>query len=284
MAARRDTGTVLRWGALAAAVGEATLLISAAAGVDVPPWLVVAAALATVAVAASVLATVARRWRLARASGCGPRRACVVALDATLPPLAMTAMRLEGRMWLSLVFWVTRRRRGVGPHDRAFGFHKLVLPVMWGLVGVSVVELVLWELVIPWDAVRTVVLIVDVYGLVLAFGALAAVVVHPHVVSADALLVRTGFRYELSVPLSRVRAAHAVRASHKGKRIALEDGVLHVAVSGETTVRILLNEPMEVPLPRGHHGTATEVRIHADDARGLAGMLREAADGSAVRA
>ena len=53
-------------------------------------------------------------------------------------------------MWRSLVAWVRRRRPGVGPGDRVFGYAGAILPVLWTFVVLSAVELVAVHLVIPW--------------------------------------------------------------------------------------------------------------------------------------
>jgi hypothetical protein len=49
--------------------------------------------------------------------------------------------------------------------------------------------------------------------------------------------------------------------------------VLHAVVASQTSVDVVLDEPLTVDLPRGR-GTVTQVRLHADDPRALVSAAR----------
>lgn len=139
--------------------------------------------------------------------------------------------------------------------------------MMYGLLFVSVVETVMLALLVPWPVVHGVLLVLDVYGVVFVLGTQAACVTRPHVVDADgALRVRYGGLFDLRIPAGAVVGARVERRFPEGGTVRLgEDGVLDVAVGGQTTVTVELAAPVEFVRPLGKRGRARAVRFHADD-------------------
>ena len=58
-----------------------------------------------------------------------------------------------------------------------------------------------------------------------------------------------------------------------GRTVRVEDGALHVAVSNQTSVDVVLREPTVFAPSKGEH--VREVRIHADDPDALVRRVRQ---------
>jgi len=181
-------------------------------------------------------------------------------------------------MWRSLYRWVLRRP--VAPGGEAYGYAGVVTPVIWAFIGVSAIEVPAVHLLLPWDAVRRVALVLGVYGLAWMVGMLAALKVHPHVLDAGGLRVRNGVSLDVVVPWERIASVRYRMRSLEGMRNLQVEGegpgrVLSVGVGSQTNVDVVLREPMVLPVRRTAGEPVAELRLYADDARGLVARLRQ---------
>src|SRR5699024_1014760 len=149
------------------------------------------------------------RWRrLGRAEGPdGPGLLDrLVAEEPLLRPVAF-----EIRAFQSLILSLAGGRRvpeGSVPIGYTRG--KMTMPV--ALAVVSVVEVLVVHLLVPWLWLRILLLLLRVWGMLFLFGLLATRVVHPHFVGGDVLHIRWGRTTVLTATLSAVAAA--VRHAH----------------------------------------------------------------------
>lgn len=118
---------------------------------------------------------------------------------------------LEYSFWRSQLFWLLRRRPGAGPDDRAFGHLSLMLPAVLTILGVSIIEVVALELILPWESVRRVALVLGIWGVLWVVGLLAAPAVHPHLVGPSGLRVRNSTTLDAHVPWSDVAVIRRAR-------------------------------------------------------------------------
>lgn len=183
----------------------------------------------------------------------------------------------EFRSYRALAAWVLRRP-DVPPGAIGFRYVGAVLPVLWGFIVVSSLEVVIVHVVVPWPAVRLVLDVLGVWGVVWMLGLTAALTVKPHLLDDAGMRIRNGVMTDVTVPWDAV-AALAVRrrARERSRAIQLDrDGqstVLNVVVGSQTTVDVTLREPLEVALPSGPE-TVTAIRLHADDPQGLVRAAR----------
>jgi uncharacterized protein (TIGR03083 family) len=189
--------------------------------------------------------------------------------------LLRRAVRFELGTWRAFARWVARRP-DVPPDARAFAYHlQLVAPAVV-MAGLSLVEIVAVDLLVPWPWtwLRVAVLAVGVWGAVLTLGIGAAVTVYPHLVTPAGLRVRAGAGLDLHVPWDAVAGIRTVRREHAGIRAArVDDGVLSVGVGNATNVAVTLGRPLTAHLPRTSV-EVTAVHLHADDARALMAAAR----------
>jgi hypothetical protein len=179
-------------------------------------------------------------------------------------------VRFEVGIWRSLFLWVTRRVAGQGPGVATFSYARQLIPLLCAFIFVSVIELPVVHLLIPWDTVRLVALVISVWGLLWMFGLLASMKVFPHLLDESGLRIRYGTSVDIHIPWTAV--AH-VTARRRGE--GDEDGaVATVPVLKQTRVDIALHRPTEVALPDGTR-EITELRLYADDARAFVAAARE---------
>lgn len=193
--------------------------------------------------------------------------------------LARRALLFELRLYPSLGRWLLHRP-AVPPSAEPFGYAQAVTPVMSLWIFASAVEIPVAHALLPWDGVRTAVLVLGVWGLVWMLGMLAALRVHPHLLTDDALRVRNGFSVDLRLPWEAVESFVVQRRDLPSSMRWLQpretdDGTdLQIGVSGEVNVRAVLREPLTVPTSRGDLEVVS-VSFLADDPKALVARARE---------
>ncbi|UNO42380.1 hypothetical protein [Streptomyces sp. MST-110588] len=175
----------------------------------------------------------------------------------------------EGRWLASLALWLVRRRHGVGEGDHAIRYAGTQAVLLYGMTFVCVVETVgMAVLLAEMPVVHLVMLVLDVYTVLMVLGVHAAAVTRPHVLTADGLRIRQGARMDLWIPLERIASVRYDLRFSKDGRGAAGEGVLELAVAGQTSVTVELAEPVVAVRLLGQEEEVRTVRFHADDARG----------------
>ncbi|HYH88877.1 MAG TPA: hypothetical protein VEX67_06570 [Solirubrobacteraceae bacterium] len=189
-------------------------------------------------------------------------------------------LKLEIGIWRSLFLWVTRRVPGLGPGAHAFSYARQVSPIIGAFIFVSLVELPVVHLLLPWEAVRIGVLVISVWGLLWMVGLLASMKVFPHLIDDAGLRIRYGTTTDIRIPWEAVASVTARRRSvPTGRHVHLEHGddgatVANVAVMKQTRVDVVLRRPTAIALPDGTE-ELTGVRFYVDDAGGFVATARE---------
>lgn len=179
---------------------------------------------------------------------------------------------LEIGIWRSLALWVARRVSGRGPGVATFTYAKQVSPLITAFIFVSLVELPVVHLLLPWESVRLVADVLSVWGLLWMLGLRAGVHVFPHLMDGEGVRVRYGASADIRVPWEAIARVRGRRGSVvTGKTVVIErdgDGDLlavNVAVMKLTRVEIELHGPTALVLPGGVQEGVTHVRLYADD-------------------
>ncbi|WP_228479787.1 hypothetical protein [Microbacterium abyssi] len=192
------------------------------------------------------------------------------------------ALHAELRVYSSIGRAIARRpavpRGGTG-----IGYHRPTLTVLIVFIVLSAVEIPIIDLIVHrWPAVRIGFLILGIWGLTWMIGLLCAMLMRPHAVAPDGIVIRGGLEVDVAIPWSAV-ASVAIRKridEPKQPRVTERpDGweyaerVLH-----ETNILIELEQPHPVRLPglppRGGEQLVTSVRIWADDPRAFLDAAR----------
>jgi hypothetical protein len=199
----------------------------------------------------------------------GLRRAVAVAREALLFELAL---------YRSLARWVVRRP-DVPAHARSIGYAALVGPMLWlwifgSAVEVVVVEVVLRSIEAPWaEALRLPLLVLGVWGVLWMLGMLAAYRTRPHLLTDTELLLRSGARSWVAVPLALVGAVRTVGHELPGLRsLQVQHQLVLIGVSSGTNLELVLEEPATLRTSKGLV-PAARVGIWVDDPRAVAALL-----------
>ncbi|WLQ43384.1 hypothetical protein P8A22_27795 [Streptomyces laculatispora] len=254
---------------------ELALGICLLAGVRIPAAVLIGAEGAVLAALVLEAVVLGRLWRAGRRAGAGRREAMGAALRTVVPEGVRRLVGHEMRALHSLGLWVLRRRHAVPEGALAAPYTGPQTAMMYGLLFVSVVETVMFALLIPWPVVHRILLVVDGYGVLLVLALHASCVVRPHVVGADgSLRIRYGALFDLRVPAAAIASVRVERRYPGGKSMRLHpDGVLDLAVGSQTTVTVELTAPAGFARPLGGRGQAHTVRFHADDPRSVVAAL-----------
>ncbi|MEV0809165.1 hypothetical protein [Micromonospora sp. NPDC050200] len=200
-----------------------------------------------------------------------------------VPVLLRRAVAYEIGMWRSLHRWLLRRPLTLPPGAEAFSYVGVVKPILGVFIGLSAIEVPIFDLIlsrtVPWQWVRQVVLGLGIWGLLWMIGLFASLRVHPHVLDADGLRVRNGASVDIALPWTAVAAVAArYRSLPSSRTVQVEQGdagpILHVATGSQTSVDVVLREPLTVALPKGPSAPVSEIRLYADDPDALVALAR----------
>lgn len=199
------------------------------------------------------------------------------AAPTTPSALVRTVVSFELGVWRSLYRWTARLPRGPAGAE-TFGYAGPATPLIFAFIGLSVVEIPVAHLLLPWQTARIVVLVVGVWGLTWMLGFLASLKTYPHVVGDSGLRIRHGTAVDITVPwdaIASIGVRHRDLPSSRTVQLSRIDSgtVLHVGISSQTNVDVALRHPVTVPLPKGDEPVAA-VRFYADDARALVARAR----------
>lgn len=148
----------------------------------------------------------------------------------------------ELRYYHSLVLAVTGKRR-VPAGAASFGYTKGVMTVPAAIVLVSLVELVVVHLLVPWQWLRIVLLIFSIWGVLFVAGFFAGRIVNSHLVSHDDLTLRWGLQTVLATPLSNVVSASR-HANHAATQPDVEGNRLILTQFQSTNVvQLFVDDP-----------------------------------------
>jgi hypothetical protein len=176
----------------------------------------------------------------------------------------------------------------MGPAVETFSYAREVAPIMGAFIFVSLVELPIVHLLLPWPTLRLAALALSVWGLLWMIGLLASMKVFPHLADDEGLRVRYGTSTDIRIPWDAVARVGSRRRSvdaHRHVHVERGDGgtVVSVAVVRQTNVDVALRRPTAVAV-RGGTEEIAELRLFTDDARALVARAHERLAASAAEA
>lgn len=224
-------------------------------------------ALLVVAVVGEVLPA-ARRYRRGRSEGLDFWTALEDGLAAIMPRKLARIAVMEPRLFACLARWALRRVR---PTEDGFGYHKksplgyIVLMVLM----TAPVEVLIFEILIPWAWLRWALLFLSVYAVFWMLGFHASLVALPHRLESGGIRLRYGLFAEVFVPYAEIsgveRAARTAPKPGDGLRVAPDEGAVYLAINGKTDLTVRLREPRPVRGFFKDTEPTTEIHFAADD-------------------
>ncbi|UYP19461.1 hypothetical protein OED52_02500 [Rhodococcus sp. Z13] len=178
-------------------------------------------------------------------------------------------LRMELRSYRAL-WWLARRRRvGEGPGVTAIGHTRGTLAVPIALLVASLVEMTAVHLLVPWEWLRWTLLIVSLYSLLPLAGLLADRIVHPHLVTADEFVLRSGHQVIARIDPRDVQRCIPRRRFDRTEA-GVDDDTLFLPGPDGTVLDLVLAQPIEVLLPaflehRRRRAHVQRIALHVDD-------------------
>ncbi|WP_408897432.1 hypothetical protein ACJ5H2_21265 [Nocardioides sp. R1-1] len=193
--------------------------------------------------------------------------------------LAKHAVLLELAIWRNLARWVARRPDAPAGALQ-FGYGRLTAPVLWLWIFGSFAEVVALELVLrsvdaTWaEVVRIPLFVVGLWGALWMLGMASSFAVRRHLLLDDRVVVRSGPRFRLDVPLAAIVSCRVVEHEFEGiaRTVHHEDGLLLVGPGNRTNVELTLDGPTALATHDGQR-VADRVGLWADEPRELVRLL-----------
>jgi hypothetical protein len=221
-----------------------------------------------------------RRYRRDRAAGLDIETAVEDGIAVIFPRTMARLVALEPRIWIALFKWAFLRRP-LAPHE--FSYHKRsAMGAFLALVLLTLpVEVLLYEILIPWPIVRWILLVVSVYAVFWLLGLFASLRVLPYRLDAAGFKIRYGVLADGFVPYGLISAVELQRRKspdQEGLRVVAEEDAAYFAAGGRTDLTLHLREPIVLhgllkPLP-----SVRTIHLAADKPDHLAAELRTRSD------
>jgi hypothetical protein len=134
-------------------------------------------------------------------------------------------------------YWlVVRRTREVPPGSPAFPYAGEQAPVFGVIAVLTLVEVVPVHFLVPWAWLRTVLLVLGVYGFLWAVGYYQGWRRRPHHLTDGVLVLRSGPGTAVGIPVTAIVRSGRGRRTWDRRGVRLQDeGTVTVTHSGETT-------------------------------------------------
>lgn len=187
-----------------------------------------------------------RRYRLGRSGGLSVEGSVVRGLSVFLPEKAARLVALEPRIWFYLYKWI--RRKPAGAQEFGYRRRSMVGALVVVTLLTAPLEILVAELLVPWVAVRWIILVLGLYGLLWAAGLYASIQVRPYRLDTSGLWIYYGVLAEGFIPYKDVAAVdlarHAIRSRQEGLVHTPGDGgSTYIVVGGRTDVTLRLTSP-----------------------------------------
>jgi hypothetical protein len=233
-----------------------------------------------------------RGWRRYRREHAGGTKvgfdgwqAFEAALASILPLPVARLVALEARLWHCFWLWAGRRvPRGpdVFPYHRRSPMGALLVVVLFS----APVEVLLFELLIPWGWLRWLLLVGSVYAafwFVCLYAGLRAL---PHRLRGDELYLRYSAVTEGRVRLADIAtiepAPQRLKTGNEGVQVDAAEATACFAIGGRTDLRLELFAPVQLRTLRGLSAPVRVIHIAVDEPERLRSALLERGVGMAT--
>ncbi|MEO3819403.1 MerR family transcriptional regulator [Plantactinospora sp. B24E8] len=190
-------------------------------------------------------------------------------VDSTVPEPVRRIVGFDVRNLVSLALWVAGRRHGVPRGGTAVPYTGPQAGMTVVLLVVMVIEMVAVEILLRGlgapVALRTLLLVLEGYGILTVLSVVAAIVTRPHVITADEVRIRYGAFFDLRVPRRLIAEVRQIRRYDESGTVRVDGERLAVAVGAQTNLLLELTEPVTATRPLGRRAEVRTVRFFADD-------------------
>jgi hypothetical protein len=214
-----------------------------------------------------------RAYRRARAEGRPRAAAAGAGVRAAWPPAVVALANAEIGLWRAL-WWAVRRRRDVGPGERAIPYADRFTVVTWAICCLGGLELgVVHVLTARWPVLRWALFALGVYALLWFLAFSFSLRQRPHLLRDGELVLRFGHFRTTTVPLANLASvAASVVAGHK-RTVVLDGDRLALPVMSDTNLELRFDPPVSVEV-KGRAQEVSAIAFYADEPRTVVQVLR----------
>lgn len=203
-----------------------------------------------------------RRYRSSRQEGLDGWAAAEDGLARLVPRPAARLLLMEPRLVVCVARWVSGRHEAA--YSGNFSYHRGIRPLLAAVVMLVVFEgaaveavLALMQLGTPWIWIA---LGVHLYALIWLAGFYASMIVRPHLLRPEGLVVRDGIFTELVIPSTAVEGARVVGRSNSGRSGFKVDRIAGDAVLAVGDANVTIDLDPTQPLQQAHLGRDISLR------------------------
>lgn len=232
------------------------------------------------------LLLVVRRYRGGRRDGLDAWSALEGGLSLVLPrPVAKLAVS-EPRLFLCLGRWAFGRS-GSGEAEFGYGNGSPLGMLIVMVLLTAPVEVVFWELLVPWAWLRWALLALSVYSILWLLGLYASRVTLPHRMEEEGLRLRQGLFAEAFVPYAEVEGIEKKRRKSPkggdGLQSSPDGKAAYMAVNGNVDLALALRNPLSVRGFLRDTGPVGTIHVAADEPDRMLRELRRRLEGVSAR-
>jgi hypothetical protein len=235
--------------------------------------------LVALAFAARQIAAMTLHYRRGRAAGLDVEAAIEDGLTVLFPRPVARVMALEPRVFANLWRWLFNRRP-LAADEFAYNKRSPVGPLFGLILFTTPIEILLFELLIPWRWLRVLLAVLAAYGLVWIAGYAASLRTLPHRVAADALHLHYGILGRVAIPYEAIETVSLAPIKMLGNRnegvyLLKDKEVAYFAVGGRADVLLRLRAPVSIERMASTGPPVTTIYVAVDDPARFAGLVRE---------
>lgn len=184
-----------------------------------------------------------RRYRESRSQGASFRASVGAFFTEVLPSPILKLAKHELDMWRIISFLV-RRKKNVPDGAVTFRYGSEQRAVFIALFIVSIVEIVVVEVIVPWNTVRMIVIVLSIYGAIWLVLFFLSFRINPHYLDDSHLVLRVGLLAEIRIELKNIASISAMHRTWENKFLSLSDGNAVIKHGSDTNIQIQLCEPI----------------------------------------
>lgn len=218
-------------------------------------------------------------YRRGRAAGLDIEAAIEDGLTVIFPRALARVIALEPRVFINL--WRRLfKRRPLLANEFAYNKRSPVGPLLGLILFTTPVELLLFELLIPWTWLRVLLAVLAVYGMVWIAGYAASLQTLPHRVGAAALRLHYGLLARVAIPYDAIETVELAPIRMLGNRregvyVLKDKGVGYFVVGSRADVLVRLRTPVSIERLVSASPPVRTIYVAADDPAGLVRLVRE---------
>lgn len=183
-----------------------------------------------------------KSFREAREQGASFPESLALFAAEVVPSPVMKIAKHELDMW-KLASFLVRRKINAPTHADTFQYGSEQRAIYVALIIVSIVEIIVIELIVPWKTVRLTIIVLSIYGAIWLFLFYKSYRINPHYLDDNTLVLRVGLLFKLTINRTNIKSVRMARRTWGNKFLSVSNQAAIIKHGSDTNVEVLLNKP-----------------------------------------